>query len=113
GRLEGGQQRADRHRVALLHLDVLEGARDRRWDLGVDLVGLDLDEQVVLLDLLAGLLQPFPDRALGHRLAKLGHLQLKEAHVSWIPPSSSTPRARASSPRYCPRSAGTRPPGRR
>jgi hypothetical protein len=43
-----------------------------RGDLGVDLVGRDLDQRLVGLDAVALLLVPFEDGALGHRLAHRG-----------------------------------------
>src|SRR5438445_756891 len=48
------------------------GARGR--NVGVDVVGDDLDQAVVFLRLIAGLLQPFRDGASGDRLAELRHL---------------------------------------
>ncbi len=65
-----------RDRGALLGEDLLEHARERRRHLGVDLVGDDLDERLVLRDRVAGLLQPLADRPLGHALAELGHRHL-------------------------------------
>ena len=54
-------------------------ARGRGRDLGVDLVGRDLDDGLALVDEIALLLVPFEDRALGDRLAHLGHLDLDRA----------------------------------
>jgi hypothetical protein len=65
GGVEDGEERPDRDGLALLHLYFFERSRDRRGDLGVHLVGLHLDEQVVFVDLLTGLLQPLADRPLG------------------------------------------------
>ena len=53
-----------------------QGAFERRRDLGVDLVGDDLEERLVLGDVVAGLLEPLADRPLGHALAELGHRHL-------------------------------------
>jgi hypothetical protein len=64
---------ADGHRVARLREDLLDRPRRRGRDLGVDLVGGDLDDRLVLLDRLAGLLGPLEDRALGDRLAHCRH----------------------------------------
>ena len=64
---------ADGHRVAGLREDLLDRARRGGRDLGVDLVGGDLDDRLVLLDGLAGLLGPLEDRALGDRLAHRRH----------------------------------------
>ena len=47
-----------------------------RGDLGVDLVGRDLDERLVGLDRVALLLVPLEDGALGHRLAHRGQRHL-------------------------------------
>jgi hypothetical protein len=66
-------------RGALLGEDLLEHAGEWRWNLGVDLVGDDLEERLVLLDGVAGLLQPLADRPLGHALAELGHRHLGHA----------------------------------
>ena len=64
---------ADRHGLPRsdedLHDHAVVGARDLR----VDLVGGHLEERVVELHRVACLLEPVPDRALGHRLAQLGH----------------------------------------
>ena len=46
---------------------------DRRRHLGVDLVGRHLEQRLVLGDLVADLLEPLRDRALGDGLAELGH----------------------------------------
>jgi hypothetical protein len=61
------------HGGAFLHLDFLEHARRRRGNLGVDLVGGDLEERLVALDLVARLLQPLGDSAFKDRLAHLRH----------------------------------------
>ena len=66
---------------ALLGQDLLEDALERRRDLGVDLVGDDLEQRLVLVDVVAGLLQPLADRPLGDALAELGHRHL--GHVRW------------------------------
>ena len=50
-----------------------ERALERRRDLGVDLVGDDLDDRLVLVDVVADLLEPLPDGPLGDALAELGH----------------------------------------
>ena len=67
--------------LALLDQDLLEDALERRRDLGVHLVGDDLEQRLVLVDVVAGLLEPFADRALGDALAELGHRYL--GHVRW------------------------------
>ena len=53
--------------------DPLDGAGDRRRDLGVDLVGGHLEQRLVDLDLVADLLEPAGDGALGDALAQGGH----------------------------------------
>jgi hypothetical protein len=63
----------DRHGLALGHEDFEEGAGSRGWNLGVDLVGGDLEERLVALDRVAGLLEPLRDRSFGDRLAHLRH----------------------------------------
>jgi hypothetical protein len=65
---------------ALLREDLREDARVRRRDLGVDLVGDDLEEGLELRHRVARLLEPATDRPLGHALAELGHRHL--GHVS-------------------------------
>ena len=54
-------------------------AGDGRRQLDVHLVGVDLDDRLVLLDLVARLLQPLLDRALGDGLADFRHRQ-REGH---------------------------------
>jgi hypothetical protein len=73
GRLDLAQQLADLDRVAFAgeHLD--DPAGDRRGNLGVHLVGGDLDQDVVESDFVTFLFVPFQDGALGHRLAHRGH----------------------------------------
>ena len=65
---------ADRHRVVLLDEDRGQRAGHGGGDLGVDLVGRDLEEGLVDGDLVALLLQPPGDGALGHGLAEGRHL---------------------------------------
>ena len=48
-------------------------AGDGRGHLGVDLVGGDLEQRLVGLDVVADLLEPAGDRAFGDRLPQLGH----------------------------------------
>ena len=64
------QQAADLDRVVLLGLDLQQGAGDGGGDLGVDLVGGDLEERLVDRDGVAHLLQPAGDGALGDGLAQ-------------------------------------------
>ena len=60
-------------RLAFLVADLEHHAGGRAGDLGVHLVGGDLEQRLVALDLVADLDQPLGDRALGDRLAHLGH----------------------------------------
>src|SRR5699024_1636358 len=64
---------ADVDGVVFLSEDLDQGACDRGWDLGVDLVGGDLEQWLVDLDLVADGLQPLGDGALGDGLAELRH----------------------------------------
>jgi hypothetical protein len=64
-----GEQRADGDGLALGGMDLDEGAGCGRRNLGVDLVGGDLDERLVGLDRFALLLVPLQDGALADRLA--------------------------------------------
>ena len=65
---------ADGDGVVLLDEDLLQGAGDRGGDLGVDLVGGDLEERLVDLHRVADALEPPRDRPLGDGLAERGHL---------------------------------------
>ena len=58
---------------ALLHLDLGERPGHGRRDLGVHLVGRDLEDRLVALDGVADLLEPLGDRAFGDGLAHLRH----------------------------------------
>src|SRR3954469_7833285 len=49
---------ADRHRHADLHEDLGHAAADWRRDLGLDLVGRDLDDRLVALDPITGAFLP-------------------------------------------------------
>ena len=53
--------------------DVYKRSGHRRRNLGIDLVGGDLDQRLVSLDPVTDLLQPTQDRAFGNRLPHLGH----------------------------------------
>ena len=64
---------ADRDRLVLGDGDAAQDPGHRRGDLGVDLVGGDLEQRLVRLHPLALLLQPAGDGALGDALAELGH----------------------------------------
>ena len=64
---------ADWHGVAGLGDDAREDARCRAWDLDVHLVGCDVADRLVGLDLIADGLPPLEDRPLGDGDAHLGH----------------------------------------
>jgi len=64
------QNGADRCGFVLRDTDLQEGSRDGGGDLGVDLVGGNLEEGLVHLDGFADGLQPAGDGALGDRLAQ-------------------------------------------
>ncbi len=74
-------------------------ALERGRDLGVDLVGDDLEQGFVLVDMIAGLLEPLADRPLGDALAELGHRHLRHVRCSSrvagcvlsVPPSLAHP----------------------
>ena len=109
---------------AFLGEDLLEHAGERRWDLGVNLVGDDLEERLVLGDRVTGLLEPAPDRPLRDALAELGHRHLGHCDLflrcAWrvpVAPPSVAHRAGACRPDQavvrehtrCRRVAGSRP----
>jgi len=62
--------------------DLREHAGDGRRQLGVDLVGRDLADRLVVGDLFADGDEPFEDCALGHRGAELGHDDVDQGAVS-------------------------------
>ena len=86
GRLAGLDLRerlADLDGLVLLRQDLDQLSRGRRRDLGVDLVGRDLDDRLVLVDPVTLLLVPGEDGPLRHRFAHLGHRDLDGVgHVS-------------------------------
>ena len=57
-----GDDAVDGHRLALLRPDLGQHAGGRRRDLGVDLVGRDLEQRLVAIDRVADLLDPADDR---------------------------------------------------
>src|SRR5207247_10204250 len=81
GRLVLGDHRADPDDLSFAGVDLDQRAFKRRWDLGVDLVGHDLDDRLVALHELALALEPLLDGALGDRLAELRHLDLGDTHA--------------------------------
>ncbi len=73
GGLDHGDLGVVGHRVAFLDKDLGKRPGEGRRDLRVDLVGDDLDDRLVPVDVLADLLEPLADRSLGHALAELRH----------------------------------------
>ena len=69
------EHRADRGDLALRDEDARDEARGRRGDLDGRLVGLDLDERLVLGDLVADRDEPARHLALGQPLAQVGQLE--------------------------------------
>ena len=67
--------------LALGDRDLDQLAFEGRRDLGVDLVGHHFHDGLVAFDEVTLALEPLLDRALGHRLAELGHLDLGQAHA--------------------------------
>ena len=83
-----GEDGADVDGVALGEVDLHDGSGGRGGDLGVDLVGRDLDERLVLGDRVALLLVPLQDGAVGDRLThrRHGHFHRRvDRHVSLRP----------------------------
>jgi hypothetical protein len=70
-RSNAAQHRPDRDRLVRFDEDLLNRARNGRWDLGVDLVRGDLDERVVNRNAVTGLHTPLQHGALGDRVAHL------------------------------------------
>ena len=75
-RLHAPDDLADRHGVARLGEDLSHHPGGGSGNLGVDLVGRDLDDRLVGLDGVAWLLGPLEDHALGDRLAHGRHRDL-------------------------------------
>jgi hypothetical protein len=67
---------ADLDGRALLREDLAQHAGSGCRDLGVDLVGRDLEQRLVAVDLVADLLEPLRNRSLGDGLAHLRHHDL-------------------------------------
>ena len=119
GRRRGGRRGSDRvaddghdvvhgDRLAFLGPDLGQHARGRRRNLGVDLVGRDLEQRLVAIDPVADLLHPSDDGAFGDRLAHLRHQDVGW-HVQLRLEASTAARAVA----VCgwrPKAAGRVPP---
>ena len=65
--------RADRDGLAFRDENRFQHARRRRGNVGIDLVGRQLEQRLVELDAIARLLQPANDRAFRKRFPHLGH----------------------------------------
>jgi hypothetical protein len=78
-------------RLSLGDYDLAHDPGGGRGHFGVDFIGRHFEQRLVLLDTLAGLLQPLADGAFGHALAKLGHLDLGGHTTSF----SGTPTAKS------------------
>ena len=77
---------------SLARISAIDAGRRRR-DLGVDLVGRDLEQRLVALDRVADLLDPADDRAFGDRLAHLRHHDIgrhKSSQSVWYRNRSSS-----------------------
>ncbi len=68
--------RLDRHGLPFAKFDLLQHASSRRGNFRIHLVGGDLEQRLVALDLVAGLLQPLGDSAFENALAHLGHYDI-------------------------------------
>ena len=79
----------DLNGVAFGNFDFLEDAAGGGGDFGVDLVGGDLEERLVALDLVTGLLQPLGDGSFENRFAHLGHDYVSRHSSLSIRPCSS------------------------
>ena len=83
---DDGDHRADLDRLALLDADLGQRAGHRRRHLGVDLVRRHLEQRLVGGDVVADLLEPLRDGALGDGLTELG-----QGHVGHAGSSRSQP----------------------
>ena len=101
---DGADQRPHRNRLAFLDIDLRQHAVHRRGDFGVDLVGDDLEQRLVLLHPVTRLLQPPAHLPFGHALSELRHGDARQRslfrHLSRL--ASSSP-GRAWLPGSCPR----------
>jgi len=78
--LELGQRGPDRHCLTRRDFDAHQPALDGGWDLGIHLVGDDLDDGLVAAHHVALLFEPAVDGALGDRFAELRHLERGQDH---------------------------------
>ena len=75
----------DRDGFALRDQDLGDGPVDRGGHLGVDLVGRNLEQHLVLGDRVADLLVPLRDGALGDRFTELGHRDISQREDPFQP----------------------------
>src|SRR5205823_1319223 len=84
--LQLGERRPDRHRLSGRDPDAHQAALDGGGDLGIHLVGDDLDDRLVAPHDVALLLEPAVDSALGYRFAELRHFERGQAHRAAVIP---------------------------
>src|SRR5262249_26818852 len=85
---------ADRRDLpAVLH-DLRNDAAHRRGQFDGGLVGLDLDDRLVLFGPLAGLLEPCADLHFGNRFADLGDFEFNCHIFPFVVPAASLPPAK-------------------
>jgi hypothetical protein len=94
---DGGDGGAHLDGLAFFDEVLFEHARRRGRDFRVHLVGANLQQGLVHVDLVAGLLVPGDYGALGDRLAHLGHFDLLFRHDGRWADSSEDKKARAAS----------------
>src|SRR5206468_3274750 len=75
-------ERLHRNGLPFLNLDLRQGAGRGRGDLGIDLVGRDLEQRLITFDDVADLLEPLAQGAFGNRFAHLGHQDINACHDS-------------------------------
>jgi hypothetical protein len=80
GLIDPRENGIDADRLSFLHEDLGQGTRGRGGNLGVDLVGRDLEERLVALQLIANLLRPFRQGALDDTFAHLGHYDIDHSN---------------------------------
>ena len=85
---DGPQHRADGNAGTLGHLDLGQDPCGRRRHLQRHLVGLELEQRLIDVDRIAGLLEPLTDSCLGHRFTERRHRDL-DRHL-FPPPQSES-----------------------
>ena len=73
GLLNDADDGVDGYRLTFPRGDLGEDSLDWRRNLSLDLVGCDLEERFVPIDMIADFLEPAHDRAFDDRFAHLGH----------------------------------------